>query len=59
MELALSGLVTGVALPVGLIVLLRTPAVERVPERRPLPAFPSPAAIPAGAPRRNVAREVA
>jgi hypothetical protein len=59
MELTLSGLATGVVLPVGLIALLRTPAVERVPERQALPAFPAPAVVPDGGPRRPVAEGVA
>jgi hypothetical protein len=58
MELTLSGLLSSFALPVSLIVLLRSPAVAPVPERRPSPAFPPPATVPDGGSRRQIPQGV-
>jgi hypothetical protein len=58
MELTLTGLLSGFALPVSLIALLRSPAAARVPERRPSPAFPPPATVPDGGARRQVPQGV-
>jgi hypothetical protein len=59
MELTLSGLLSGFALPVSLIALLRSPATERVRGRRPAPALPAAATVPDGGPRGRIPQGVA